>query len=153
MPLQLEHLTQSLCVNLFRNEWPDLEGLLVAVPNGGRRTKGVAKKMKAEGVVRGVADMLLFVARGGYYGLCIEFKTEDGRQSPAQKAWQKKVELQGYRYIIVRDPDSFINNIAEYLDMPRSNNAIATGQVAKGCQPTIVNPKRRKEITLEDLLK
>ena len=54
------------------------------------------------GLVSGVADMFLSVARGGCHGLYIEFKTSKGKQSDKQKAFEERVKGQGYKYYIVR---------------------------------------------------
>lgn len=110
-----EHRIQVACVNRFRIEYPAYNGLLNAVPNGGWRNKAVAAKLKAEGVVAGVADLELNIARGGYHGLKIEMKTEKGKQSPAQKDWQRLIEAQGYRYVICRSLEDFITAIDDYL--------------------------------------
>ncbi|MGN0557875.1 MAG: VRR-NUC domain-containing protein [Acutalibacteraceae bacterium] len=48
----------------------------------------------------GEADLTLF-ARGGKT-LFVEIKTDTGRQSKAQKHFQKTVESLGYRYVIMR---------------------------------------------------
>jgi hypothetical protein len=68
------------------------------------------------GVVKGVSDTILFLARGEYHALCVEFKTEVGRQSDAQVEWQRKVEQQGYRYEVVRSLEEFKKLIVEYLN-------------------------------------
>jgi hypothetical protein len=46
--------------------------LLYAVPNGGDRNLRVPRKLKAEGVMAGVADLCLPAARRGYHGLYLE---------------------------------------------------------------------------------
>lgn len=122
---QEEHNLQVACVRWFRLQYPDLAPLLFAVPNGGARSKATAGKLKAEGVVPGVADLILLVPqwfttwRGQqgclYAGLCIEMKTEKGRQSPEQGLWQLKVEQHGYKYAVVRSLDEFMNTINQYL--------------------------------------
>lgn len=154
MALQIEHQTQCLCVRGFANEYPELweAQALYAIPNGGYRNKATAARMKAEGVVAGVADMFLSVARAGFYGLYIELKTDDGAQSPAQKKFQKNAEARGYKYIIVRDVDQFLDEVAAYLDAPATDIAILTGQTDKKCKPVIVPPKRRREPTLDELI-
>ena len=122
---QEEHNLQCACVKWFAYQHPELQGLLFAVPNGGARSKATAGKLKAEGVVPGVADLILLVPRvhfdehnaiSCYYALCIEMKTEKGRQSPEQKAWQKKVEAYGYKYVVCRSLEEFINTIENYLN-------------------------------------
>lgn len=111
----IESMTQCRCVRWFRLQYPAIGNLLFAVPNGGKRGKIEACILKEEGVVAGVADMLLLVPSGGYHGLAIEMKTDTGRQSPSQRQWQQLVEESGYRYIVCRSLDQFIDNINDYL--------------------------------------
>lgn len=114
-PGQEEHLLQVACVQWFNAQHRNLYGLLHAVPNGGRRDKVTGAKLKAEGVVAGVSDLELKVARHGYHGLLIELKTPKGHQSQQQRQWQRIVEAQGYKYIIVREVLEFIEQINSYL--------------------------------------
>lgn len=121
----LEENLQAACVKWFRLQYPQYDGLLFHVPNGGRRNLKEAARLKAEGVVPGVADLLLLVPNAkvnwhyedvsGYAGLCIEMKTAKGHQSPVQKEWQKKVEEFGYRYAVCRSLDEFMDTINNYL--------------------------------------
>ena len=115
-PHDEEHRLQCACVRWFRYQYPEFRSLLFAVPNGGRRDATTAAKLKMEGVVAGVSDLILLVRRGGYGGLLIEMKTDKGRQSPEQKAWQKAVEAEGYLYKVCRNLDEFIAIITEYLN-------------------------------------
>lgn len=91
-------------------------GLLLAIPNGGLRSKAVAAKLKAEGVRPGVPDLFLPVARGREHGLWIEMKrTKGGHISPEQEAWAEALEAQGYRVRICRGADAAIREIRDYL--------------------------------------
>lgn len=110
-----ESRIQSICVSHFGYNYPQYRGLLFAVPNGGYRTATTAKIMKAEGVIPGVSDLLLLIPSRQYHGLCIEFKTDKGRQSEAQKEWQRAVEAQGYCYKVVRSLDEWIDLLAWYF--------------------------------------
>lgn len=112
---QEEHNIQVACVCWFRIQYPFRSALLFAVPNGGRRDRVTGAKLKAEGALAGVADMLLLCPSSRYHGLCIEFKTQTGRQSEAQKTFQRKVEGAGYAYCVVRSIDDFINVVAAYF--------------------------------------
>ena len=123
MTHQEEHNLQCACVKWFAYQHPELQGLLFAVPNGSYRNKATAGKLKAEGVVPGVADLILLVPRNQYHGLCIEMKTEKGRQSPEQKAWQEKADANGYRYIIIRSLELFINSVENYLRKTKSGES------------------------------
>ena len=110
-----ESTTQRTCVKWFRLQYPQYARLLFAVPNGGVRSRQTGAVLKAEGVVAGVADLILFVPSGNYHALCIEMKTETGRQSKEQKEWQEAVETQGYRYSLCRSIDEFYELIENYI--------------------------------------
>lgn len=123
-----ESSLQQRCVSYFRKLWPEYDILFFSVPNGGLRGKSEAQIMVGEGVVRGVSDTILLVPSKGYHGLCIEFKQitytydEKGNehekrssQSKDQKAWQKAVESQGYRYAVVWSREEFDALIDDYL--------------------------------------
>lgn len=110
-----ESYIQQECVRWFRLQYREFEKLLFATPNQALRSPRNASRMKAEGMVAGVADLVLLVSRGGYNALCIEVKTEKGRQSPSQREWQQAVEKHGSKYVIVRSVDQFIELINNYL--------------------------------------
>jgi hypothetical protein len=110
---------QSNCVAWFWNAYPQYRELYFCVPNENAREDSNASTgaiRRSMGVVKGVSDTILFLARGKYHALCVEFKTEIGRQSDAQRLWQSKVEAQGYRYEVVRSLEEFKKLINEYLD-------------------------------------
>lgn len=118
-----EHNIQCACVRWFNLQYPQYRGLLFACPNGGNRNLVTAAKLKAEGVVAGVADLILLVPLVIdvpkeiviFHGFCIELKTKQGRQSPEQKEWQSKVEAHGYKYAVCRSLEEFIKQINDYL--------------------------------------
>lgn len=125
----IESYTQQACVTWFNAQYPSLAGMLFAVPNDGKRTMKMIRtstgykticvggsRKKAEGLVAGVSDLILLVPRGGFGSLCIEVKTEKGRQSPEQKEWQRKAEMAGNKYIICRDVETFMQEVKNYLD-------------------------------------
>lgn len=113
--LHEESNIQINCVAWFNLLYPQYRGLLFSVPNGGARNKRTACILKAEGVVAGVADLILFVPNKTYHALCIEMKTSKGVQRETQKEWQNKVENKGYKYIICRSFDQFVTEIEKYL--------------------------------------
>ncbi len=111
-----EHDLQKACVDWFRYQYAGLWQRLFAVPNGGLRNRVTAARMKAEGVLPGVADLILLVPRHGFGALLIEMKTKAGRQSPEQTAWQTQVTSGGeYRYVVCRSLDGFIDEVRRYL--------------------------------------
>lgn len=117
----IESDIQRSCVKWFRLQYAEIALLLFAVPNGGARNKIEAGIMKGEGVTAGVADMILFLPNSEHHALCIEFKTPKGRQQDSQKRFQRKVEVFGYRYEIVRSFDEFTNLIRDYLSKVRKD--------------------------------
>jgi hypothetical protein len=91
-------------------------GLLLAIPNGGMRSKAMAGKLKAEGVRAGVPDLFLPVSVGSYHGLWLEMKTRTGgRLSPEQVSWIAHLRLQGYRVECCPGAAHGVRAISEYL--------------------------------------
>ena len=115
MPLHKESRMQQACVQWFRMQYPELAINLFAVPNGVATSATQGRILKAEGMVAGVADLILMYPNADHHGLCIEMKTKEGTQRPTQKAWQQAVERYGYRYVVVRDIDTFISTIQNYI--------------------------------------
>lgn len=108
-------------------QYPELGRLYISVPNGVPLGRASAAQFIREGLTKGVADTLLLVARGGFHGLAIEFKTEEiiykgGRkitqrtyQSPEQKEWAELVGKQGWLYVVVRTFEEFEEIVRLYL--------------------------------------
>lgn len=113
---QDESRLQRACVKWFRLRYHRFAPLLFAVPNGGARDTITGARLKAEGVVPGVADLILLLPRGGAHALCIELKTPKGRQRDTQRAWQDAVTGQGYAYVICRSLDAFVALVSGYID-------------------------------------
>ena len=112
---QSESQIQHDCLEWFRLQYPSLALMLFAVPNGGRRDAKTGARMKYEGVVRGVADLLLLIPKKGYASLCIEMKTPKGVQSKEQKEWQREAEKYRNKYIICYSLEEFIKEVNAYL--------------------------------------
>lgn len=110
-----EHRLQVACVQWFHYQYPNHAHNLFAVPNGGKRDKVTAAKLKAEGALAGVADLILLIQSKGYGALLIEMKTSSGRQADSQKAWQKAIEKDGYKYVICRSISDFMKEVNSYM--------------------------------------
>ncbi len=111
----IESEIQKNCITWFRMQYPHFGKVIFAIPNGGHRNPREAAIMKAEGVTAGVADVILLVAKKGFNSLCIEFKTQKGKQTELQKEWQEQAEKQGNKYVICRSFDDFRKIIDDYL--------------------------------------
>lgn len=114
-PREEEHRLQVACVNWYRLQHRKYANSLIAVPNGGKRDKTTAKKMKAEGQLAGVADLILLKSNKYYGALMIEMKTRTGRQAETQKQWQEYIEQQGYKYVVCRSIEDFVREVNDYL--------------------------------------
>lgn len=95
---------------------------LHAIPNGGKRSAVTGARLKAEGVKPGIPDLFLpfTIPMPGsydewYYGLYIEVKTPEGRQSKEQKEFEKFAIEQGYKYVIVRSVQQGVDEILGYI--------------------------------------
>ena len=103
-----EHRIQCACVKYFNLKYPKL--------NGGRRDAVTASKLKAEGVIAGVSDLILLKSNRDYGALLIEMKKKGGYQSPSQKQWQKMIcENREYKYVVCHSLDDFIREVDEFL--------------------------------------
>lgn len=115
-PDDREHRLQCECVRLFRLLYPEYRNRLFAVPNGGRRDAVTGARLKAEGVLAGVADLILLVKNRQYGALLLELKTETGRQSSSQKEWEKDVTAtEEYKYVVIRSVGEFCKAVNDYL--------------------------------------
>ena len=93
--------------------WQD--GVLFHIPNEGIRQGVTGKRMKSEGIVRGVADLCLAVGRHGYHALYVEMKLPGNYQSDFQKAWEKGVTKHGNLYAVIKSFEDFKTLIDWYL--------------------------------------
>lgn len=110
-----ESQIQKQCVEWFRKNYPSIEPLFFAVPNGGARNAWTAKIMRDEGVRSGVADLILQIPIGGYASLAIEMKTPVGKQSQSQKAYEKLAKRMKNKYVVCHSLDEFQKAVREYI--------------------------------------
>ena len=99
---EVEHSIQIACVNWFRYQFPRY--IIFAVPNGGWRNSIVAAKLKAEGVLAGVADLIIVALNKIVF---IEMKKEKGRQSESKKHFEEQVKRLGHEYYVCHSFDEF----------------------------------------------
>lgn len=121
-----EHSLQVACVNWFRGAYPEYAELLIAIPNGGKRNYGVAKKLKAEGVVAGVPDLFVAIPTGEYHGLFVEMKNgKSNNVTDNQRRVMFKLALQKYRTAVARSFEEFAKIIQEYLQPLKKSSTFA----------------------------
>lgn len=103
----------SWCAALSR-QMPELD-LMHSIPNGAHKSRFAQRLYKATGLKAGVPDVCFPVARCGYHGMYIEFKTPTGRTSPAQKVWIASLREQGYLVPVCRDWKLAADIVTAYL--------------------------------------
>lgn len=115
-----EHIEQVHLMRwagLMRQQFPEL-ALLYAIPNGGARDVRTGKRLKDEGVRRGVPDLCLPVARGPWHGCYLELKRRDGGTlSEHQEWWLEQLQRQHYYAVLARGWEHAAEILIHYLDV------------------------------------
>ena len=124
---ETEQETVIQWVRICSGKWPELK-LLHHIPNGGRRNAKEAAKLKRMGVLAGVSDLHLPVARGGYHSLYIEMKYEEGRLLKSQKDFLKAAAAEGNYCIVCYSASDAI----EILDLYMHGRTIENLSIVKG---------------------
>jgi len=89
-----EHEEQREFVSWFRRAHPGVR--IFAIPNGGARSMATAARLKVEGVMRGVPDLLVPA-----WNLWVEMKrVRGGRVDPEQKDWHAYLTDVGHHVIV-----------------------------------------------------
>jgi hypothetical protein len=99
-----EDKIQSECFQWAWNERPETRRCLFAVPNGGKRDKREAMKLKATGVVSGIPDMIFIWENRSW---AFELKTETGFLSTNQMSCIDALEKQGCGVFVIRSKEEF----------------------------------------------
>ena len=111
---ETEQITLIDWCNINICRYPELE-LIYHVPNGGKRNKSEAIRLKRAGVKKGVPDLFLPAARGNYHGLYIEMKYGNGKTSKEQKEWIEKLNKQGYKAVVCNGFEEARETIERYI--------------------------------------
>lgn len=110
-----EHRIQKGFIEWFEYQYPQYAPFLFAIPNGGKRGKAEAGRLKAEGVRKGIPDLFLSVPAGVCHGLYIETKTPKGNTTKEQKYYLEEFCRLGYRTTVCRGLEDFTREINKYL--------------------------------------
>ena len=113
-PILREHHLQSACVQWARLQYPKL--IIFAIPNGSFCGFKQGRKLKAEGVLKGIPDIFVALARKGYNGLFIEMKAgKKGVVSEEQTEMMIKLKEAGYCCAVCRSFEQFQNIVDNYI--------------------------------------
>lgn len=97
-----EDLQAAIWQHILLRKAPNV--IAYAVPNGGQRSKRAAARLKAQGVVAGVADLGFVLSDGT--AAWMELKIPGNYQSAPQKAFQAQCEAIGVPYVVCYSLDS-----------------------------------------------
>lgn len=92
-----EHIEQVRLVNWFRDNFPEPDYIIFAVPNGGTRGAREAVRLKQEGVKAGVSDIIILIHGKTIF---LEMKKVNTKPSKKQIEFHKNVEYLGFVSII-----------------------------------------------------
>lgn len=104
-PREIEDGEQMALMAWLQRQHPAAFEWTIHVPNGGRRSKRVAGRLKAMGTKRGVPDILCFVPSGNRLGLAIEMKRPGAPPSATssdQLSWLMHLETLGWHACVCR---------------------------------------------------
>lgn len=112
-----EHKEQARFIMLLHLYYPKImrSRLVFAVPNGGLRDKKTAVRLKAEGVVKGVSDILCLLSRQGFTFLAIEMKSKKNRASQEQEEFIESAKSQGAETAICYTAEEAYKVFSDYV--------------------------------------
>lgn len=113
--MKSEDKIQSEVFQAVWNNYPDLRRLFFHIPNGGKRDIREATKFKAIGLVAGIPDLFLSIARGKHHGFYIELKRLGGKAEPHQLKVHEKMRDQGYKVGVYDNFEECYHEIENYI--------------------------------------
>jgi hypothetical protein len=118
-PRRIEDNYQITVANFLACMFRD--ALFTIAPSGMKLNHSIAKRLKAMGYRAGTPDIMIFEARGGYFGLHIEMKrpkdidTDAGCLSAVQKVWRDEATKRGYQYVMCRGSEEACAAVTRYM--------------------------------------
>jgi len=117
-----DHL-QADAVRIFRLIYPKYVWRFFAIPNGGKRNKVVAMRLKQQGVLSGVFDLFLSVPCGKYHGLFLETKYGKNKLTDNQVEFMKQ-NCKDYAFAVYYNQAEFLEILESYFKGEWENKPI-----------------------------
>lgn len=109
-----EEYFQESATSLIRFKFPMLN--YFHVPNEGKRTLAGNAKLKRQGLLAGVSDIIILTPNKDYHGLVIELKVKTGRVSDSQKNFLQQCLRNGFYACVVYSLDALKEVLTDYLE-------------------------------------
>lgn len=90
--------------------------LLYSIPNEGKRSLAYTIKLKRMGMVSGMPDTHIAIAKKGFSGLYIEFKSKKGSKTRDQEYVHERLALSNFKVVTIRDFEEFKKVVEDYLN-------------------------------------
>lgn len=123
-----EHTEQAAFVTRMSFEFKDVLGF--GVPNGAKRSAWESAQHAAEGLTSGIPDFYIEEARGGWFGLRLEFKKPSlkpktdraiaGGRSKTQISIHERLTAAGYLVFTVYSCEEAMTRVYAYMAKPRT---------------------------------
>lgn len=89
--------------------------LMIAIPNAAKRSYKLAAMLKAEGMRKGMLDVLFLVPMQGFAGLAIEFKKPGGKLTEEQAEYIGILQKANWLVAVETDAEAAIKLVKNYL--------------------------------------
>jgi len=123
-----ESKDQQLVIRYFKDRFKETNDpvyeQLIAIPNEGKRAINNLRRMIAEGMRIGMADLVLFVRTKDYGAACVELKAPEGTLKNSQSNCCIRMTRFGYLYKVIRDPHAAIAFFESYIEVARREGYI-----------------------------
>jgi hypothetical protein len=111
-----ESVTQQHFIQWLKLQYPSLYAVTAAFPNQGKRSYANASRMKAEGLKKGMPDVVIFHPEKLYHGMFIEFKSGKGKLSPEQSQMIELLTHRDYYCCVCRNLEEAIQEVMRYFN-------------------------------------
>ena len=123
-----------------KNKYPGIETMYHIV-NEGKRSAYNGRRLKKEGMKRGVSDICLPIAKCGYNNLYIELKHGSNKATDEQLEFINLINSYGGKALVVYEADNAIEVIKAYFE-----NRIDKLEIVNDEYPYKARRKRRKRV-------
>jgi len=104
LAVTIEFNLQNDCFQWTHKKFPEYRKQLFHVPNGGKRSRIEASRLKQSGTIAGIPDLIFCIQSQTFF---FELKTTAGKTSPDQKLIHAKFKQNGFFVFVIRSVEQF----------------------------------------------